>query len=98
MNENQFCLSRNRYAIFTGNLIIHQIFVCAQLLLTKHVLRRETGLCSVLPLAAPPLGKHSVSMESTLHVCQKQTTILAEKHGLVGCCFFFSFFKSGMHF
>lgn len=82
MNENQFCLSRNRYAIFTGNLIIHQIFSFgAQLLLTKHVLRREPGLCSVLPLAAPPLGKHSVGMESTLHACQNQTTILAEKHG-----------------
>lgn len=29
MHEKQFCLSRKKYAIFTGNLIIHKIFLCS---------------------------------------------------------------------
>lgn len=29
MNENQLCLGRKKHAIFTGNLIIHKIFLCS---------------------------------------------------------------------
>lgn len=35
MNEKRFCLSRKKYAIFTGNLIIHKIFFLCSVVTDK---------------------------------------------------------------
>lgn len=92
MNENQFCLSRNRYAIFTGNLIIHQIFFFFSVVTDKARIEEGDRALPVLPLAAPPLGKHSVAMEKYI-TCMSKSNYHPGREAWAGWGFwFFSIF------
>lgn len=97
MKENQFCLSRNRYAIFTGNLIIHQIFLCSVVPDKAHI---EEGATALLRPAISSssfretqrgYGKHITCMSKSNYHPGRETWA-----GWGGLLFFF--FKSGMNF
>lgn len=97
MKENQFCLSRNRYAIFTGNLIIHQIFLCS---VVPDKARIEEGATALLCPAISSssfretqrgYGKHITCMSKSNYHPGRETWA-----GWGGLLFFF--LKSGMNF
>lgn len=97
MKENQFCLSRNRYAIFTGNLIIHQIFLCS---VVPDKARIEEGATALL---RPAIS--SSSFRETQRGYGKHITCMSKSNyhpgrgtwaGWGGLLFFF--LKSGMNF